>query len=348
MVPSAGVQRHSDRHRRQHPGPWPPGCPRCPRCPHLWLELPRRHLLRREPDLPHLVSDWSRQRCWLKHADAWWGHAAWTAAASCWLCVDLRPFLLMLFCSPVGFTCVGGTSLVADKVPCDPNTYNGMLGLAGACTSCTGLGPTTYTNYAAAQQCDVERVDLLCEGGEWTFALPLSGAWSSIASGCAVVLLPVLALCRRSAETAAATWHLVLSLDRRTPLCLCVSCCSDDELLCLRQGLPGVQAVPCRHVARVRRLPGVHPLPAWLLLCGGCPVVPRVPPGRGKPGSLLAGSGSMGCCLVFIYLAVTLSVSALMPARHFSQCALHDYPPTCSTTLWTAWLTSSRSPASTA
>ena len=43
-----------------------------------------------------------------------------------------------------------------------------MNGLSDACTDCPGTGPGTYTNYAAAQQCDVERVDLLCLGGEWS------------------------------------------------------------------------------------------------------------------------------------------------------------------------------------
>ncbi|KAL4447453.1 hypothetical protein ABPG75_004672 [Micractinium tetrahymenae] len=47
-------------------------------------------------------------------------------------------------------------------VPCEPNSYNGMLGLSGECTTCPGSGAGTHTNYAAAQQCDVERVDLLC------------------------------------------------------------------------------------------------------------------------------------------------------------------------------------------
>lgn len=44
------------------------------------------------------------------------------------------------------------------------DTYNGMLGLHEACTECpTPVGPGTYTTYAAAQQCDVERVDLVCD-----------------------------------------------------------------------------------------------------------------------------------------------------------------------------------------
>lgn len=38
-----------------------------------------------------------------------------------------------------------------------------MLGLSDDCTDCPGTGPGTHTTYAAAQQCDVERVDLLCD-----------------------------------------------------------------------------------------------------------------------------------------------------------------------------------------
>lgn len=40
-----------------------------------------------------------------------------------------------------------------------------MLGNSLDCLTCDGLGPGTYTTYAAAQQCDVERVDLLCTSG---------------------------------------------------------------------------------------------------------------------------------------------------------------------------------------
>ena len=41
-----------------------------------------------------------------------------------------------------------------------------MLGWSGACKACSGIGPGTFTNYAAAQQCDVERADLVCDSGE--------------------------------------------------------------------------------------------------------------------------------------------------------------------------------------
>ena len=54
-----------------------------------------------------------------------------------------------------------------------PDTYNGVLGFSGTtCLACDdavqfpGGGPAGYTSYAAAQQCAVERVDLLCKGGE--------------------------------------------------------------------------------------------------------------------------------------------------------------------------------------
>lgn len=42
-----------------------------------------------------------------------------------------------------------------------------MNGLYTACTACPGSGPGTFTNYAAAEQCDVERVDLECDSSEW-------------------------------------------------------------------------------------------------------------------------------------------------------------------------------------
>jgi len=60
------------------------------------------------------------------------------------------------------------------------DTYNELLGFSGACKTCPGgidsnttpdpnvVTPpgAVYTSYAAAQQCDVKRLDLQCRGGE--------------------------------------------------------------------------------------------------------------------------------------------------------------------------------------
>lgn len=42
--------------------------------------------------------------------------------------------------------------------------FNELLGYSGNCTACPASG--AYTSYAASQQCDVEKVDLECRGGE--------------------------------------------------------------------------------------------------------------------------------------------------------------------------------------
>ncbi|PSC75222.1 serine threonine [Micractinium conductrix] len=69
---------------------------------------------------------------------------------------------------PVGFSCPGNEDPeLAKIVPCSPNTYNPFLGFSGDCQECTGLGLDTYTSYAAAQQCDVDRVDLACDSDDY-------------------------------------------------------------------------------------------------------------------------------------------------------------------------------------
>ena len=56
--------------------------------------------------------------------------------------------------------------------PCSPprfaDQYNPFLGYSKNCLACPEppVGPGTYTSYAAAQQCDVERVDLTCDSDE--------------------------------------------------------------------------------------------------------------------------------------------------------------------------------------
>ncbi|PSC75144.1 serine threonine [Micractinium conductrix] len=69
---------------------------------------------------------------------------------------------------PVGFSCPGSDDPEQAKfVPCGPNTYNPFLGFSGECQECPGLGLDTYTSYAAAQQCDVDRLDLACDSDDY-------------------------------------------------------------------------------------------------------------------------------------------------------------------------------------
>lgn len=50
---------------------------------------------------------------------------------------------------------------------CNADQYNPFLGFSGDCQACPEpVGPGTFTSYAAAQQCDVERVDLTCDSDE--------------------------------------------------------------------------------------------------------------------------------------------------------------------------------------
>ncbi|PSC74950.1 von Willebrand factor type EGF andpentraxin domain-containing 1 Flags: Precursor [Micractinium conductrix] len=68
---------------------------------------------------------------------------------------------------PVGFTCVGNDLPdLATVVPCPDNTYNPYLGSSEPCISCADATTVSlgYTSYAAAAQCDVDRVDLDCIG----------------------------------------------------------------------------------------------------------------------------------------------------------------------------------------
>ncbi|PSC70770.1 histidine-tRNA cytoplasmic isoform B [Micractinium conductrix] len=56
---------------------------------------------------------------------------------------------------PVGYTCSNNK-----RLPCPPNTYMPFRGWSDPCWSCPLHG--AYTTYAAAQQCDVQKLDLLC------------------------------------------------------------------------------------------------------------------------------------------------------------------------------------------
>ncbi|KAL4452637.1 hypothetical protein ABPG75_008299 [Micractinium tetrahymenae] len=119
------------------------------------------------------------------------GNAAGPApvAPNSWECPPGSYYDADLLCPscPLGFTCPDGAPLDADKVPCSPNSYNDMLGLAGDCAACPTSG--AYTNYAAAEQCDVEKVDLICsknEGQSWAYdkasqqcQLCQAGTWRS-------------------------------------------------------------------------------------------------------------------------------------------------------------------------
>ena len=71
---------------------------------------------------------------------------------------------------------VACTTLPASPPPSSPpppllspppaDTYNPFLGFSGECQECPGLGLDTYTSYAAAQQCDVDRLDLACDSDD--------------------------------------------------------------------------------------------------------------------------------------------------------------------------------------
>jgi len=51
--------------------------------------------------------------------------------------------------------------------PCPTDTYNSLNGFAGDCTTCPGAGAGTWTSYAAAQQCDVARLNITCLASEF-------------------------------------------------------------------------------------------------------------------------------------------------------------------------------------
>ena len=61
--------------------------------------------------------------------------------------------------------------------PIFADQYNPYLGFSGDCWPCPEprIGPSGYTSYAAAQQCDVERVDLACDSleCEWLWPQPV-------------------------------------------------------------------------------------------------------------------------------------------------------------------------------
>ena len=53
------------------------------------------------------------------------------------------------------------TRLPLASTPSD--TYVDINGFYDTCKTCAGVGPGTYTSYSAAQQCAVDRVDLVCD-----------------------------------------------------------------------------------------------------------------------------------------------------------------------------------------
>jgi len=75
------------------------------------------------------------------------------------LCIALpsvRPYFVVAMPAP------DPPLFLPSTLPAD--TYNGLLGLGGTCTPCDASGQ--YTTYAAAQQCDVKKLDLECKAGE--------------------------------------------------------------------------------------------------------------------------------------------------------------------------------------
>lgn len=93
--------------------------------------------------------------------------------------------------------------MISASAPGHPaDTYNGILGLSTDCTACPADtkfpvdgSPDAWTSYAAAQQCDVARVDLECRGGEWP-GLSLCKPHSCSVAACPqLMMMPMFAAC---------------------------------------------------------------------------------------------------------------------------------------------------------
>ena len=76
-----------------------------------------------------------------------------------------RCLLVRVLCCQTGIHPPHGHSPSLPRLSWCSDTYNPYLGSFDPCLACPEppVGPGTWTSYAAAQQCDTERVDLACD-----------------------------------------------------------------------------------------------------------------------------------------------------------------------------------------